>query len=138
MPTATSQPIRILIVDDHRVVREGLRMLIESEPGMRVVGDAGNRGEALALAACDLPDLVLLDLDLGCSSGMELLPELLSVSPKTRVVVLTGLRDTEMHAKAVVLGAVGLVMKEQAGDVLIRAIEKVHDNAEALKASRKS
>ena len=65
MATSLSQPIRVVIVDDHAVVRTGLRMLIESRPGIIVVGEAGNGAEALAVVARTQPDIIVLDLDLG-------------------------------------------------------------------------
>ena len=113
-------------MDDHLVVRAGLHMLIENHPGMRVVAMASNRGEALELASRDSPDLILLDLDLGGESALSFLPQLHDMAPKARILVLTGLRDTEAHRQAVQSGAMGVVLKEHAPDVLIKAIEKVH------------
>ncbi|HJZ49496.1 MAG TPA: response regulator transcription factor [Roseiflexaceae bacterium] len=118
--------IRIVMVDDHAVLRAGLRMIIESQPGMRVIGEAHDRATALAIASETHPDIILLDLDLGKDSGFELLPELLAAAPQTRVIVLTGLRDTEAHRRAIVLGAVGLILKEHAVATVLKAIEKVH------------
>ncbi len=119
-------PIRILIVDDQRVMRQGLRLLIENNGGMRVVGEAGTRAEALALTSLEQPDVILLELDLDGSSSLDFLPDLVSSNPGGRVIVLTRVRSPEMHRQAVCLGATGLVLKEQAGDVLLRAIERVH------------
>lgn len=121
----TKSRIRILLVDAHRLVRAGLRMLIDSQAGMAVVGEAANRAEALALADHEQPDLILLDLDLGDESGLDLLPELCG-HRHARVIVLTGVRDTEMHSAAVRLGAMGVVLKQQPPDVMVKAIEKVH------------
>lgn len=121
-----ANPIRILIVDDHLVVRAGLHMLIENHPGMRVVAMASNRGEALEKAAKDEPNLILLDLDLGGDSALSFLPQLQETAPKAHILVLTGLRDPEAHREAVQSGAMGVVLKEHAPDVLIKAIEKVH------------
>ncbi len=118
--------IRVLLVEDHVIVRQGLRLLIGSTAGMQIVGEAGNRREALELANREHPNVILLDLDLGGINALEFLPELLSVSGGAKVLVLTGVRDPEQHRRAVLLGAMGLVIKEQAGDVLVRAIEKVH------------
>lgn len=122
-----SRQIRILIVDGHKVVRQGLRMIIESNTGMEVVGEASNRIEALALAPCRKPDIILLELALDENSGLDFLPELITSSEGARVIVLTGVRDCEVHRKAVRLGAMGVVLKHQGGDVLLRAIERVHD-----------
>jgi DNA-binding NarL/FixJ family response regulator len=126
MATSLSQPIRVVIVDDHAVVRTGLRMLIESRPGTSVVGEASNGAEALAVVAHTQPDIIVLDLDLGGESGLDCLPELRAAASTARVLVLTGVRDPELHRRAVRLGSMGLVRKEEAAEVLLQAIEKVH------------
>jgi two-component system, NarL family, nitrate/nitrite response regulator NarL len=126
MATSLSQPIRVVIVDDHTVVRTGLRMLIESRPGIIVVGEAGNGAEALAVVARTQPDVIVLDLDLGGESGLDCLPALRTAASTARLLVLTGLRDPELHRRAVRLGSMGLVRKEEAAEVLLQAIEKVH------------
>lgn len=126
MPDSTADPIRILLIDDHTIVRAGLRMLIENHDGMIVVGEAGTRIEGLSLATREQPDIVLLDLDMGPESGLDFMPQLLVAAPQARVVILTGLRDAEAHRRAVHLGAIGLVFKEKAAEVLIKAIKKVH------------
>jgi DNA-binding NarL/FixJ family response regulator len=120
------KPIRILLIDDHAIVRTGLRLLIDSQPGMVVVGEAANRAEALELADRLQPDIILLDLMLGEESGLDLLPELRSLAQRSRVLLLTGVHDTEEHLRAVRLGATGLVLKSQASEMLIKAIEKIH------------
>ncbi len=123
--TPPPKPIRIIIVDDHRLVREGLRMLVVSKPGFEVVGDAGNSADALALAEGEQPDVILLDLDLGAESGLDILPRLLAASKESAILVLTGIRDQEVHRKAMLLGAMGVVQKEIASEVLLKAIEKI-------------
>lgn len=125
MPLRTGE-IRILLIDDHAIFRQGLRMLVESESGFKVVGEAQNRATALPLARREKPDVVLLDLDFGTESGLDLIPELLSATPETRILVLTGVRDTQERRRAFHLGAVGLVEKESAAEVLHKAIWKVH------------
>ena len=126
MSTTTPLPIRLLLVEDHGIVRAGLRMLIGSQPGITVVGEATNRADALAVAAREQPDVILLDLDLGGEMVLDSIPELLVAAPKARMLILTGVRDPEVHRRAVHLGAVGLVLKERAADVLLQAITKVH------------
>jgi DNA-binding NarL/FixJ family response regulator len=118
--------IRVLLVDDHAVVRSGLRMLIENRSRVKVIGEAANPTDALAVASQAHPDVIVLDLDLGTDSGLDLLPKLLSVASEARVLVLTGVRDFEKHRKAARLGAVGLVQKDNAVEVLLTAIEKVY------------
>ncbi|HJZ46198.1 MAG TPA: response regulator transcription factor, partial [Roseiflexaceae bacterium] len=126
MPTMPIQIIRVLLIEDHAVVRAGLRLLIESRQNLKVVGEAANHADALALAAREQPDIILLDLDLGAESGVELLPGLRSVAGQARVLVLTGVRDDQGHRLAIRRGARGLVLKEQAPEVLLKAITKVH------------
>ena len=118
--------IRILIVDDHGVVRAGLRMLLEALPGMTIVGEAADGVAALAVAAAEQPAIILLDLDLGNDNGIDLLPKLIAAAPDTRVILLTGLRDPQIHRQAILLGAMGLVLKEKAIETVIKAIEKVN------------
>ena len=101
-------------------------MLIENHRGMVVVGEAGTRVDALAIATREKPQIILLDLDMGKESGLDFLRELLSTAAGARVVMLTGVRDPEAHRRAVHLGAMGLVLKDKAAEVLIKAIEKVH------------
>jgi two-component system, NarL family, nitrate/nitrite response regulator NarL len=121
-----SKKIRVMLVDDHSVLRMGLRMLIESQESLEVVGEAGDRPDALAIAECERPDVVLLDLDLGGVSGHELIPQLLSISPDSRIIILTGVRETDAHQRAIRLGASGIVLKDKADEVLFKAIEKVY------------
>jgi DNA-binding NarL/FixJ family response regulator len=126
MPDTRINSIRVLLIDDHVVMRVGLRLVIESQRGLTVVGEAASRADALLLAAREQPDIILLDLDLGDESGHTILPELLAAAAQARVIVLTGMRDPEAYRRAVRLGAVGLVLKEQALEVLTEAIKKVY------------
>ena len=123
MPT----PIRIMIVDDHAVIRSGLRMLIEQDQTMTVVALAGTPGEALKFAESEKPDIIILDLMLGEEDGLDFLPDLCKVSPQSRVLVLTGVQTAESHRLAIRRGAMGIVLKQQAAELLLKAIRKVHD-----------
>lgn len=122
--------IRVLIIDDHKIVRDGLRDLIESQPDMTVVGDAGNSADAMILTTREKPDVIVLDLDLGTESGLDLLPQLLEVAANASIIVLTGIRQPEVRDKAMELGAKGMVLKEQGASNLLDAIEKVHRTGE--------
>lgn len=101
-------------------------MLIESHARLKVVGEAKNRAEALPIIAREQPDVVLLDLDLNGESGFDLIPEINESSKGTRILVLTGIRDPEIHQQCVRLGARGLVQKQVAAEVLVKAIERVN------------
>jgi DNA-binding NarL/FixJ family response regulator len=124
--TPPAELIRVMLVDDHAVLRSGLRLLIESHPGMRVIGEAGSRTDALAVAEREQPDIILLDLNLPGTDGYELLPDLLHAVRGARVLILTGETDLEAHVRALRLGAIGVVLKEKAPEVLIKAIRGVY------------
>lgn len=117
--------IRVFLVDDHRAVLWGLERLIDSAPGMQLVGSASRREEMLARMADAHPDVVVLDLDLGGEDAIGILPDLLRESA-AQVLILTGNRDAEMHQRAVMSGARGVVQKEENAEVILAAIEKVH------------
>jgi two-component system NarL family response regulator len=119
--------IRVLIVDDHRVVRVGLRAIIDAEPDMEVVAEAGDGPEALAAYAAHKPDITLLDLRLPGMSGPEVLAELRQRDPRATVIVLTSYDADEDVYRAVQAGARGYLLKGTLPDgVLEAAIRKVH------------
>lgn len=115
-----------MIVDDHSVIRSGLRMLIEQDQTMTVVAMAGTPAEALLLATREKPDIIVLDLMLGEEDGLEFLPQLCKTSPNSRVLILTGVQSSDSHRMAIRRGAMGIVLKQQAADLLLKAIRKVH------------
>ena len=125
--TNMQPPIRIMIVDDHAVIRTGLRMLIEQDQTMTVVAMAGTPAEALALAETEKPDIIVLDLMLGEEDGLDFLPDLCNVSTNSRVLILTGVQTPESHRTAIRRGAMGIVLKQQAAELLLKAIRKVHE-----------
>jgi two-component system, NarL family, nitrate/nitrite response regulator NarL len=125
MGSVNINAIRILIVDDHALVRTALGMLLESRPGLKVVGEGACLEEALAVATREQPDIILLELALGAANGLDLLPQLHTAAPGSHIIVLTGVRDPALHRRAVRLGAVGLVLKEDPAAVLLEAIAKV-------------
>jgi two-component system nitrate/nitrite response regulator NarL len=121
-----NSPIRILLIDDHKTVLWGLEQLVRGEsPRMEVVGTANDIGSALALAASLCPDVILLDLDLGGTSSVEILPELLS-NHTSRALVLTGSSDQGILDMAVLRGACGVISKSAAPELVLKAIEKIH------------
>ena len=116
-----------MIVDDHAVIRTGLRMLIEQDQTMTVVAMAGAPAEALELAKIEKPDIIVLDLMLGEEDGLDFLPALCESTPSSRVLVLTGVQTPESHRTAIRRGAMGIVLKQQAAELLLKAIRKVHE-----------
>lgn len=122
----TTPPIRIMIVDDHAVMRAGLRMLIEEDKSLTVVAMTGSRQETLQVAEKERPDIIVLDILLGEDDGLSFLPELCDSNPNSRVLVLTGVQNPESHRTAIRRGAMGIVLKQQAAEQLLKAIHKVH------------
>ena len=118
-------PIRILIVDDHEVVRVGLRTLLNQVESIEVVGTADNVEEALGEAARLVPDVVLLDVRLGAGNGFDVCRELQKSEQDIRVLVLTSYADDEMIMEAISAGADGYLLKEIDREGLVRGIEKV-------------
>ena len=121
MPTSLS----ILLVDDHEVVRVGLRTLIERQEGLQVVGEAGTAREALGQVGRLNPDVVILDIRLPGSSGVEACREIKSQWPHVRVIILTSFPDDEVLFDAIAAGADGYVLKQVGSDELLNALQRV-------------
>jgi DNA-binding NarL/FixJ family response regulator len=117
--------IRLLVVDDHPVVRQGLIALLEDDAEFRVVGAAGSAEEALPLARGQRPDVVLLDLELPGMEGVAAIPRLLEAAPEARVLVFTAYQTDERVLGALRAGARGYVLKGASADDLGRAIRTV-------------
>ena len=124
--TTDSGMIKVCIIEDHAIVRAGLRMLIENSPRMSVLWETQTASEALSNPDLEHPQVILLDLDLGIERGLDLLPSLLEKFSPARILILTALADTQQHLAAVASGASGVVLKEQAPETLIQAIESVY------------
>lgn len=125
------EAIRVLIVDDHQVVREGLRNFLELQEGMEVAGEAGDGEEGVALAAELRPDVVLMDLVMPKLGGVEAMRALRESLPGTRVIVLTSFIDDEHLLPAMRAGAAGYLLKNVQPQELARAI-RAADAGEAL------
>jgi DNA-binding NarL/FixJ family response regulator len=123
-----SQPIRVLIADDQRVVREGLALVLGLLPGVEVVGFASDGDEAVALAADLLPDIVLMDLRMPRCDGVEATRQLRDRVPQTTVVVLTTYADDRSVLDALRAGARGYLTKDASGADIRRALRQVLDN----------
>lgn len=126
-----SEPIRVLIVDDHAVVREGLRTFLELQDGLHVVGEAGDGVEAVREAERLRPDVVVMDLVMPERDGVEAMRELRERVPATRVLVLTSFLDDERLLPALRAGAAGYLLKNVQPQDLARAI-RAADAGEAM------
>lgn len=116
---------KILLVDDHEVVRLGLRALLERHPQFEIIGEAATAREALEMVSTYRPDIVVMDIRLPGTSGIEACEEITTRFPETRVIMLTSYAEDEMLFSAIRAGASGYVLKQIGGDDLVRAIESV-------------
>ena len=117
--------MRILLADDHEVVRIGLRTVIARRPSMEVVGEAGTGCDAVSLARQLLPDVVLMDVRMPGGSGLEACRQIKAEYPEMRVIILTSYPDDDVLFEAISAGADGYVLKQVGSDDLIRALERV-------------
>src|SRR5664280_780108 len=117
--------LHVLLADDHKVVRDGLRLLIDGQLDMRVVGEAGNGKEALQQARALKPDVVVMDLSMPELNGLQATERFRAELPKVKVVALTLHEDPSYLLQLCKAGAVGYVLKRSAGDDLIKAIRGV-------------
>lgn len=113
---------RVLIVDDHEVVREGLRALLNRREGMEVVGQAGTVADAITEATRMKPDVIVMDVRLPDGSGIEACREIREARPETKVIILTSYADEEAVFASILAGAAGYVLKQTRGSVLADAI----------------
>jgi DNA-binding NarL/FixJ family response regulator len=131
--------IRIVLVDDHSIVRLGVATLLSDQPGITVVGEASTAAEAVSAVASLNPDVVLMDIRLPGEGGIDATRQIARQYPRTKVVMLTSFADEELIVRAISVGAVGYVLKQVGNDELIRAIraaaqgESVLDPATASK-----
>ena len=117
--------ISVLIVDDHEVVREGLRLSLLRSPQIRVVGEAPDGETAIALAGRRRPDVIIMDLRMPGMDGIEATEEILKTSPDTAVIVFTAYSERALLSRSLESGAKGYILKEAPHETLLRAIEKV-------------
>jgi two-component system response regulator DevR len=117
--------IRVMLVDDHEVVREGLRTLIGRHKEMLVVGEAGTTADAIETAAKAKPDVIIMDVRLPDGSGVEACRTIREARPETRVIMLTSYADDEALFASIVAGAAGYLLKQTRGQAVIEAITAV-------------
>jgi DNA-binding NarL/FixJ family response regulator len=127
--------LRILLVDDHELVRLGLKALINRNKTMEVVGEAANAAAAVALCIALRPDVVVLDIRLGGTSGIEACQQITALNPDAKVIMLTSYAEDEMLFAAIRAGAAGYVLKQAGGQEVVRAIEMVREGKALLDPS---
>ncbi len=120
-------PIRIVIADDHSVLRAGLKALLEAEPDIEVVGEAVDGVDCIGRAVELEPDVILLDINMPLCNGLEALVQIHDLCPNTKVLVLTMLDDIGYLRRVLASGGAGYVLKQAAGDELLSAIRTVQD-----------
>ncbi|NCF67556.1 MAG: response regulator [Chloroflexi bacterium] len=121
-----SHSIRVLIADDHAVVREGLRTLINTEPGMAVIGEASDGREAIQQCLSLQPDVILLDMVMPHKSGLEVIDEVRRENPHARILVLTSFASDDVVFPAIKSGALGYLLKNSSPQRLLHAIRDVY------------
>ena len=127
-----SQIIRVLIVDDHTVVRDGLNALLSVEPGIEVVGSASDGVQAVELAKNLDPDIILLDLVMPKMDGVQVINEIKVTNPDIKILVLTSFAENHQVYSAIKSGAIGYLMKDSSADDLINAIRDTYENKPVL------
>ena len=123
---------RILLVDDHEVVRLGLKALIERQPDMEVVAEAESTARAVTLAVAHEPDVVVMDIRLGSGSGIDACREIMARVPATKVIMLTSYAEDDVLFAAIEAGAAGYVLKQAGGQDVVRALQAVAEGQSLL------
>lgn len=124
--------LRVMLVDDHEVVRSGVRAMLESQDGIAVVGEAGSLRDAVTYAASLRPDVVVMDVRLADGSGIEATREIRAARPETKVLMLTSFADDEALFSSIMAGASGYVLKQVRGGELVRAIREIGEGKSLL------
>jgi DNA-binding NarL/FixJ family response regulator len=132
MSSARTKPIRLLLVDDHEVVRVGLRTVLHNHHSITVVGEAGTKAAAVRAVKRLRPDIVLMDVRLPDGSGVEACRDILTSHPTTRIIFLTSYADDESVLAAVLAGAQGYILKNIDSILLIRSIRTVSNGQSIL------
>jgi NarL family two-component system response regulator LiaR len=130
-----TNPIRVLLTDDHAIVRKGVRALLATERDIQVVGEACSGAEALAQTEALHPDVILMDLVMPELDGIEATRQITSKLPGTRILVLTSFAADEKVFPAIKAGALGYLLKDSSPEELVEAIRKVHRGEPSLEAS---
>jgi len=128
----TEQTIRILIADDHPVVRKGLKALLNTEPGLEVVGEAADGEQAVTKASTLKPDVILMDLSMPRKDGVQAISEIRQEVPGVKILVLTSFAEDKRIIAAIEAGALGYLLKESSPHELVRAVRTVYRGDSSL------
>jgi DNA-binding NarL/FixJ family response regulator len=120
-----SRPIRVVVIDDHAVLREGLAMVLRHQPDMQLAGQAADKASAVVLLRAEKPDVAVIDLALGAEDGLELVTAMRNLSPSTRTLVLTMHEERDYVRAAVSAGAQGYVLKRTSTNSVLDALRSV-------------
>ncbi len=132
MTKQTKKPIRVIIADDHAIVRRGIAALLATEPGIDVTGEAQNGREAITLVKKLQPDVVLMDMVMPEVDGLEAIRQIVEEQPEIRILVLTSFSSVEMILPAIRAGALGYLLKDSSPDELVSAIHQVYGGNSTL------
>ncbi len=127
MSQSSPSMIRILLVDSQALVRTGLRSFLQTRPDFLLVGDVGDAVDAITIAAQCQPDIILYEPNSSDRSALDLVSHLFTAAPSAKIILVTSIKDSEFYSRAARLGVMGAVSKDQAGEVLVKAIHKVHE-----------
>ena len=132
VPGTGTRHLRVMVVDDHAVVRSGVRSLLESDPNITVVAEAGTVSAAVTTAATMTPDVILMDVRLADGSGIQAIREIRANRPETRVLVLTSFVDDDALFSAIMAGASGFILKRVAEGDLLESVRLVGEGHSLL------
>ena len=118
--------IKVLLVDDHTVLRDGLRFLLEAEGDIQIIGTAANGQEAVEQATLDCPDVVMMDISMPVMNGIEATKQICAICENTKVVILSMYHTNDYIQRALDAGAAGYLLKDSAGAELVTAIRALH------------
>jgi DNA-binding NarL/FixJ family response regulator len=121
-----AKEVRIVLINQLELFRAGVRSLLQSREGFKVVGEAAGESDGIEIIKREQPDITILGTDVNDGKGLELLPRIIAAAEDTRVLILSDSADPGLQEKAIRLGAIGVVSKNKPADVLIKAVERVH------------
>lgn len=130
-----SEQIRVLLVDDHQLLRQGINNLLRYDQQIKVVGEAADGVEAICKVRQFQPDVILMDLNMPRKSGVDAITEIVQENPKSKILVLTGFADDEEVLAAIRAGAIGYLLKDTPSEELRQAIRAVYDGQSSLHPS---